>query len=175
MLLVSYIQQYFNTSITVLKKKKIRFESCWLHCWKCRVLVLLRYMALTGQAFMWRCNCGIKKDSQLPPFWVSLARLQGTPSASPASHDSWRRNRGSSACVAAASAGSPDPWAGREVGGSTPGPKSSSIRHHWWLALVAGQGCPVASKKEIERSKKYKNDIKFRWKKTMTVPRNVLF
>ena len=41
MLLVSYIQQYFNTQFW-----QIGFESCWLQCSKCRILVLLRYCYL---------------------------------------------------------------------------------------------------------------------------------
>ena len=42
MLLVSYIQQCF---IHLSQFWQIRFESYWLHCSKCRILVPLRYMS----------------------------------------------------------------------------------------------------------------------------------
>ena len=50
-----------SSNILILPSQfwQIRFESCWLHCSKCRILVLLRYV-----------NCGIEF---LPPVsWVTL-------------------------------------------------------------------------------------------------------
>ena len=37
-----------NISILPSQFWQIRFESCWLHCSKCRILVLLRYMYKVG-------------------------------------------------------------------------------------------------------------------------------
>ena len=38
-----------SSNILILPSQfwQIRFESCWLHCSKCRILVLLRYVLLT--------------------------------------------------------------------------------------------------------------------------------
>ena len=51
-----------STNILILPSQfwQIRFESCWLHCSKCRILVFLRYIPLTfANCLAWLLRDGL--------------------------------------------------------------------------------------------------------------------
>ena len=62
-----------SSNILILPSQfwQIRFESCWLHCSKCRILVLLRYFCIryTG----WAAQMGLVFEGEIPThgsvFW----------------------------------------------------------------------------------------------------------
>ena len=56
-----------NISILPSQFWQIRFESCWLHCSKCRILVLLRYVKIKG-IYTLVCHSNLQGYSQSPTY-----------------------------------------------------------------------------------------------------------
>ena len=53
-----------SSNILILPSQfwQIRFESCWLHCSKCRILVLLRYFYNTHNTLQGMSLCTVRKE-----------------------------------------------------------------------------------------------------------------
>ena len=87
-----------SSNILILPSQfwKIRFESCWLHCSKCRILVLLRYMVCIYcleevHTYKLHVNDNIFPKCNISTLWIFKPYLQPLTVIGELTDESYRR------------------------------------------------------------------------------------